>query len=563
MEQKPWLQRYPQEVPENVLLNNNSTLLNLFEDVFQKYKNLPMVENMGKVLRYKDVDRLSQNFASYIQNFTNLRPGDHIAIQLPNILQYPIAIIGFLKAGMVIVSINPLYTPYEMEKQMTDAKVKAILILENFADKLESVLKNIKIETVIITKAGDLLGIVKRTIVNFTIKRIKKLIPQYSIKNFTSFSEILKLGSKKKYVKCITKSTDVAFIQYTGGTTGISKGAMLTHHNIIANIEQAKAWLCNKLQDGKETIVTAIPLYHIFALTANLLTMMKLGAHNVLVTNPRNMKDFLKDLARRKMTCFFGVNTLFNLLLLNKNFLKLNFSSLKVVMSGAMSLTEKVAKQWEQATGIPIIEAYGLTEASPAVIGNPFNGTHKIGTIGLPIPNTSAKIVDKEGNIVPYGTKGKLLVKGPQIMKGYWNNPIETANVLKDGWLTTGDIAVMETDGFIKIIDREKDMINVSGFNVYPSEIENIATLHPKVKEAAAIGLPYDDFKDIIKLFIIKSDESLTEKELLDHCKIHLTSHKMPRKIEFRSDLPKSNVGKILHRILKEEEKNKKTNNEK
>lgn len=554
MEQKPWLQLYPKEVPKTIKLDSNSTLISLFEEAFLKYKNLPMMENMGKVLRYKDVDRLSQNFASYIQNFTPLKPGDHVAIQLPNILQYPVAAIGLIRAGMVVVSINPLYTPYEMEKQITDAKVKAIIILENFADKLTTVLEKVKIETVIVAKVGDMLGTVKGGFINFILKNVKKIIPKYKLPQSIKFNDVLKLGRKKNFTRYETESSAVAFIQYTGGTTGSSKGAMLTHRNIVANIEQGKAWLCNKLKEGKETMITALPLYHIFALTGNMFTMIKIGAHNVLVTNPRNMKSFIKDLKRRNFTCLFGVSTLFNALMQEKKFSKMNFSSLKVVMAGGMSLTDKVAAKWEEITGVPIVEAYGLTETSPAVIGNPFDGKHKQGYVGIPIPNTTAKVVDENGNTVEYGTPGNLLLKGPQIMKGYWENPEETANVLKDGWLFTGDIAIMEKDGFIKIVDRKKDMINVSGFNVYPNEIENIIDLHPKVKEVAAIGVPYNEFRDTIKVFIVKKDESLTEEEVLTHCKQYLTAYKMPKTVEFRSDLPKSNVGKILRRVLKDEE---------
>lgn len=557
MNEKPWLVHYPSEVPQKLDINDNKTLIDLLEEAFLRYKNLPMVENMGKVLKYKDVDRLSKNFAAYIQKFTNLKPGDHVAIQIPNLLQYPIAAIGLIRSGMVLVSLNPLYTSYEMENQLKDAKVKAIVILENFAHKLVTILPKLDLDIVITTRVGDMLGGVKKHLVNFTIKYIKRLTPKYSLPQAIKFTKVLKLGREIEFIKFTATSSHTALIQYTGGTTGVSKGAMLTHQNIVSNIEQMKAWLCHKLKDGKEIMVTALPFYHIFAFTVNLLTMIKIGARNVLVTNPRNIKSFIKDLKRHKVTCFAGVSTLFNSLLSNKKFLRLDFSYLKTAIAGGMSLSDRVAKQWEEATGTPLIEAYGLTEASPGAIGNPLNGTHKLGTIGLPIPNTDAKVVDEAGFIVPYGTPGELLIRGPQVMKGYWEKPDETATVLKDGWLKTGDIATMDEKGFVTIIDRKKDVINVSGFNVYPNEIEAVVSLHPSVYEVAVIGVPYDEFKDAIKLFIVKKNDSLTENEILQHCRKYLTAYKMPKSVEFRSELPKSNVGKILRRLLKEEVENK------
>jgi long-chain acyl-CoA synthetase len=553
MNEQPWLCDYPNEVPQKLEINDNKTLIDILEEAFSHYKNLPMVENMGKVLNYKDVDRLSKNFASYIQNFTNLKPGDHVAIQLPNILQYPITAIGLIRSGMVLVSLNPLYTSYEMENQLIDAKVKAIVILENFAHKLANIIPNLNLDTIITTSVGDMFCGIKKYLVNFTIKYIKKLVPKYSLPQAIKFTETLKLGAKAQFIKFTAKSFHTAVIQYTGGTTGVSKGAMLTHNNLVSNVEQMKAWVSFKLKNGKETMVTALPFYHIFAFTINLFTMIKIGAHNVLITNPKNIKNFVKELKKHKFTCFVGVSTLFNSLLSDKNFLSIDFSYLKAAIEGGMSLSDNVAIRWEQATGTPLIEAYGLTEASPAAIANPFNGKHKLGTIGLPLPNTDAKIVDKEGSIVPYGTPGDLLIRGPQVMKGYWGRPEETADVLRDGWLNTGDIAVMNEEGFIKIVDRKKDVINVSGFNVYPNEIEEVVYLHPSVYEVAAIGVPYDEFKDAIKLFIVKSNDSLSEDEILQHCRKYLTAYKIPKYIEFRSELPKSNVGKILRRVLKED----------
>lgn len=554
MNEKPWLKNYPVEVPKKLLIDSKATLVDLFEGAFTKYRELPVMESMGKVIKYKDLDRLSQNFAAYVQNFTNLKPGDHIAIQLPNILQYPVAAIGFIRAGMVLVSLNPLFTPYEMSSMLKDANVKAIIILENFAHKLEQIVAKLNLETIITTEVGDMLGFAKKHLVNFTLKHIKKVVPRYNLPRTIKFSSVMNIGRKVAFTKTTIDSSRIAAIQYTGGTTGVSKGAMLSHTNIISNVEQMKVWLCNKLNEGKETIITAIPLYHIFAFTINLVTMIKLGAKNILVANPRDMKSFIKDLKKHRITCLTGVTTLFNALLANKEFFKIDFSKLKITISGGMSLNEAVANRWEAITGVPIIEAYGLTEASPGVIGNPFDGNHRLGTIGMPIPNTDAKIVDESGNILPSGTAGDLLVKGPQVMQGYWKNQAETDTVLRDGWLHTGDVAVMDQDGFIKIIDRKKDVINVSGFNVYPNEIEEVISMHPKVYEVAAIGIPQNEFREKIKVFVVRKDESLSAEDIMKHCKLHLTNYKLPKEIEFRSELPKSNLGKVLRRILKKEE---------
>ena len=555
MLKRPWLAKYPEVVPKKLLIDKRTTLVDLLENSFSRYKNLPMLESMGKILRYKDVDLLSQRFASYIQNFTNIKPGDNVAIQLTNLLQYPVAAIGLIRSGVSIVNLNPLYTPREMESKLRDANVKAILILENFAHKLENIIPSLNIETVVVTRVGDMFGFVKRNVVNFTLKYIKKMVPTYNLPSIVKFRDALKLGKKFTFKKPSLEGSQVAVIQYTGGTTGTSKGAMLTHTNIVSNIEQMTSWLCNKMKEGSETMVTALPLYHIFAFTINLLTMVKVGAKSLLIANPRNMKSFIKDLKKSKATCMTGVNTLFNGLLSNKKFPRLNLSKLKITISGGSSLNESIAKKWGKKTGVPIIEAYGLTEASPGVIGNLFDGNHKLGTIGLPIPNTDVKIVNEHGKTVAYGTPGDLLVKGPQVMKGYWKNPSETANVLKGGWLHTGDVAVMDQDGFVKIVDRKKDVIDISGFNVYPNEIEEVISQHPKVYEVAAIGIPHGEFKEVIKVFIVRRDTSLSEEEVLSHCKESLTAYKVPKYIEFRESLPKSNVGKVLRRILKEEEK--------
>lgn len=555
---KPWLKSYPSEVQKNITLDPNKTLLDFFEENFTKYATLPMIENQGTILTYQEVDTLSKNFASYIQNYTALQPGDHVAIQLPNILQYPIALIGFLRAGMVIVNMNPLYTPYEMENQIKDSEAKAIIILENFADKLEKILPNVNLETIIIAKIGDLLGLIKGGATNFIIKYCKKLIPKYSLPNAIKFSTSLSLGRNKNFTKYEAKGTDIAFIQYTGGTTGMPKGAMLSHQNILSNVIQSKTWVYT-LKPYKEIIITAIPLYHIFALTANFLLMIAFGSLNVLITNPRDITKLIKKISRYKFTTLYAVAPLFKALCNDVNFKNLNFSQLKLAISGALSTPKTLSENWKKITKTPILEGYGLTEASPIISINPLNKTHKLESIGLPIPNTEIKIVDDNNIPVAYNTPGVLWVKGAQVMQGYWKNQKETDLVLQDSWLNTGDIASMDEDGFIKILDRKKDMINVSGFNVYPSEIENTLLLNEKIKEVAAIGVPYNEFREAIKLFIVKNDESLTKEEVLSHCKKHLAAYKVPKYIEFRLELPKSNIGKILKRQLIDEERKKTT----
>jgi long-chain acyl-CoA synthetase len=517
-----------------------------------------MFENMGKVLSYHDIDKLTQAFAAYLQNYTHLKPGDHVAIQLPNVLQYPIAMLGILRAGMVVVNINPLYTPYEMEYQLKDAAAKGIVILSNFAHNLESIIDKTPIQTVIVTKVGDLLGQIKGNLTNFVIKYIKKLVPPYQLPHAIMFNKVLKLGRKATFKRPELTADHIAFLQYTGGTTGVSKGAVLTHRNMLANLEQMAAFmLITKVQEGREVMITALPLYHIFALTVNLLAMIKIGAKNVLITNPRDMKAFIQELKKHRFSCITGVNTLFNGLLSQEEFKSLDFSQLKICLAGGMSLRETVAKKWEEVTAVPLIEGYGLTEAGPSLTCNLPSGENRIGTVGIPLPSTLIKIVNDAGIEVAVGERGNLIAKGPQIMKEYWNKPLETAQVLHDGWLQTGDIAVMTQDGYIKIVDRKKEMINISGFNVYPNEIEDVVIKHPQVLEAGAIGVLEKDGREAVKLFVVKKEASLTAQELLTYCKAHLTNYKVPRYIEFRDSLPKSPVGKVLRRILQEEEKQK------
>ncbi len=560
MENYPWLQHYPQAVSPTIDPDRYESLVSLFEECFERYHSLPMYENMGKVVTYDDVEKLSKAFAAYLQKYTELQPGDHIAIQLPNLLQYPIALLGILRAGMVVVNVNPLYTSYEMEHQLQDSEAKAIVLLANFAHNLEKILPKTAIKKIIITKVGDVLNRFKGPIVNFAVKHVKRLIPRYSLPQAIAWKQALEAGSRTNFNRVSPRNDQPAFLQYTGGTTGISKGAVLTHRNMVANIEQMTACMRVKLQEKKEIIITPLPLYHIFSLTTNLLAMMKLGAKNVLITNPRDIKGFIKVLRKQRFTCISGVNTLFNTLLANKKFASLDFSSLKTSLAGGVALQTAVAELWEATTGTPLVEGYGLTEASPAVACNMLDGTHRIGTIGIPLPSTVVKIADDNGKEVTCGTPGNLFVKGPQVMQEYWQQPAETAPVFLQGWLQTGDIAVMDQDGFIKIIDRKKEMINVSGFNVYPNEIESVVSNHPKVLEVGAIGVPDNgSSKEEINLYVVKKDPQLTAEELIAYCKERLTRYKVPKRVVFRDSMPKSNVGKILRRVLKEEAMNKAT----
>jgi long-chain acyl-CoA synthetase len=555
----PWFQHYSASLPQEITLNPHETLVTFLEETTEKYKHLPMLENMGKLLTYGEVDQLTKDFAAYLQKYTSLKPGDHVAIQLPNLLQNPIAILGALRAGMVVVNVNPLYTAYELEQQLKDAGAQGIIILANFAHNLASAVQNIPaFKTVIITEVGDMLGKLKGYMTNFTVKHIKKLVPTYQFPDtlqVTSFNRALRLGKTAPFHPIYPPSDATAFLQYTGGTTGVSKGVMLKHKHILANMRQMLAFMQTRLAEGKEIFITPLPLYHIFALTVNLWSTMQIGAKNVLITNPRDMDGLIRELRKHPFTCLLGVNTLFNALLSHPKFNTVDFSHLKISLAGGVALQDAVAEKWEQLTGVPLIEGYGLTEASPCVTCNLPNGRHRKGTIGIPVPSTQVKIVDENNQEVAPGQPGHLLVKGPQVMESYWNNPEETQQAFVDGWLQTGDIASMSPDGFIKILDRKKEMINVSGFNVYPNEIENVVLTHPKVLEAAAVATWEDDGKEAVKLFVIKKDPSLTVEELMSYCKQRLTNYKRPRYIEFRDSLPKSNVGKILRRVLQEEEK--------
>ncbi len=550
-DERPWLKNYPTGVPANIDINQYQNIVQFFDENLKKHKSSYAYECMGKKITFGDVDKYSTQFAAYLQS-RGLEKGDKIALMMPNLLQYPIAIIGALRAGLIVVNTNPLYTPTEMQHQFNDSEVKAIVILENFAHNLEKIINNTSIKITIIASIGEMLGGLKGSLVNFVVRNIKRMVPKYQLKNTVSFKEALKDGSKFELVKYEGQHDDVILHQYTGGTTGVSKGAMLTNKNMIANMLQMEACMRCVLDEKTEVAIAPLPMYHIFAFTVNCLAMTRLGALTILITNPRDIPGFIKTMRNNRFTLFTGLNTLFNALMNHPEFDKIDFSNLKVTISGGMALQEAIASRWKRQTGCTISEGYGMTESSPVASVNPLSDAARIGYIGMPVPSTSMKVIDEDGNDLPIGKPGEILIKGPQVMKGYYNKPDETEKVIKDGWLYTGDIGEMCEDGYFKIVDRKKDMILVSGFNVYPNEIEDILAQHPKVLEAAAIGVPHDKSGEVVKVFIVKKDSSLNEKEVREFCSQHLTGYKMPKHIEFRNDLPKTNVGKILRRALRE-----------
>lgn len=552
MDNKPWLSQYPAGIPANIDIDKYENMVDFLEESMQKYADLPAYECMGKRLTYKEVDKLSSQFGAYLHS-RGLQPKDKIALMMPNLLQFPIALFGCFKAGLTVVNTNPLYTPREMKHQFTDSDVKAIIIADNFAANLEKIISETEINTIILTSIGEMLGTIKGGLVNFVVKRVKGMVPKYNLPNTVTFTEALNTGKKFKINEFENCADDVIVHQYTGGTTGVAKGAMLTNKNLLANMLQIKAWLGNGIEEGKEVVLTPLPLYHIFAFTVNCMAMMSYGALNVLVTNPRDMKKLVGEFKKNKVSIFTGVNTLFNAMTNNTDFQKLDFSSLKIVVGGGMAVQTAVAQKWKAITGVTLSEGYGMTEASPVVTTNPIDGSARLGSIGLPIPSTDVRIVDEGGNILEAGGIGELQVKGPQVMKGYYNKFKETEDTIKDGWLLTGDIASMDPDGYFRIVDRKKDMILVSGFNVYPNEIEDVICAHPKVLECAAIGLPSEKSGEVVKVFVVKQDKSLTKDELIAYCRENMTGYKIPKEVDFRDELPKSNVGKILRRILKEE----------
>jgi len=551
--QRPWLASYPPGVPATIDTNAYGSLASVLETACERFHHRPAFSNMGRTLSYGDVDRLSRAFGSYLLNVLRLQKGDRVAIMLPNVLQYPIAIFGVLRAGLTVVNTNPMYTARELRHQLHDSGAVAIVVLDNFAATLAEVLKDTPVAHVITTGLGDLLGFPKSAVVNLTLRYIKKLVPAYSIPQAVRFNAALAAGARKPLGKVVIDRNDIAFLQYTGGTTGVAKGAMLSHGNMVANMMQVSTWAGSRFREGEEVIVTAIPLYHIFALTANCLVFMKTGGQNHLITNPRDMPGFVKILQGIRLTAITGVNTLFNGLLNTPGFDKVDFSSLTLALGGGMAVQRAVAERWKKVTGVTLVEAYGLTETSPAACMNPLDLAEYNGAIGLPICSTDASIQDDEGNQLGVGQVGELCISGPQVMQGYWQRPEETAKVITgDGWLHTGDIARMDEKGYFTIVDRKKDMILVSGFNVYPNEIEDVVAQCPGVLEVAAVGVPDEKSGEAVKVVIVKKDPALTAEKVKEHCRANLTGYKLPKYIEFRDALPKTNVGKILRRELRE-----------
>lgn len=551
--QKPWLNSYPKGVPETINPDVYASIVQVFNESCETYSTKPAFTNMGTTLTYQQLDEQSRDFAAYLQNNLGLKKGDRFAIMLPNTLQYPVALFGALRAGLTVVNVNPLYTARELSHQLKDSGAEGILILANFAHVLEQVISETDVKHVIVTELGDLFPFPKGILINSVLKYIKKMVPAWNIPSAKYFKQVIKSGSEMTFEPVKLKGEDIAFLQYTGGTTGVAKGAMLTHRNMVANMEQASAWLGNMLELGEETIITALPLYHIFSLTANCMVFMKSGGLNVLITNPRDIPGFVKVLKKTKFTAITGVNTLFNALLNHDDFKTIDFSSLKICLGGGMAVQRAVAEKWQDVTGTTLVEAYGLTETSPAACINPLTLESYNGSIGVPIPSTEAKIISDSGEEVPTGEPGELMIRGPQVMKGYWGRPEATAKTItEDGWLHTGDIAKIDEKGFVYIVDRKKDMILVSGFNVYPNEIEDVVASHPSVLEVAAVGVPDNHSGEVVKIFVVKKDEKLEDAELIEFCREHLTGYKVPRFVEFRDELPKTNVGKILRRELKE-----------
>jgi long-chain acyl-CoA synthetase len=551
---KIWLQSYQAGVPGEIDLNEFQSLGEMLEKSVAKYRDKIAYINMGVELTYGEVDKLSRDFAAYLQSELKLPQGSRVAIMMPNVLQYPICMFGALRAGYTVVNVNPLYTPRELEHQLKDSGAEAIVILENFAYTLEQVLARTPVKHIVMARLGDMLGFPKGSIVNFVVKYVKKMVPAWSLPRAIDFGTTLSKGGRADFKPVKVTQEDLAFLQYTGGTTGLSKGAMLTHRNILANLAQAHAWIKPAVKDGGEFIVTALPLYHIFALTANCFTFFKIGASNLLITNPRDIPAFVAEMAKYPFTVLTGVNTLFNALLNNDKFAELDFSKFALTLGGGMAVQKAVAEKWKLVTGKTLIEAYGLTETSPAATMNPLTIPEFNGAIGLPISSTEVVIRDDAGADMPLGERGELCVRGPQVMKGYYNRPEETANVMTaDGFLKTGDVAVMDEKGFVRIVDRKKDMILVSGFNVYPNEVEDVVAMHPGVMEVAAVGVPNEKSGEAVKIFVVKKDQALTPEMLIAHCREHLTGYKVPSQVEFRTDLPKTNVGKILRRELRDE----------
>jgi long-chain acyl-CoA synthetase len=550
---KLWLARYPAGVPAEVAVDACQSIGEVFTQSVQKFQQRDAFISMGAAITYAEIDRLSRDFAAFLQSGLRLPRGARVALMMPNILQYPIALFGALRAGYTIVNCNPLYTPRELEWQLADSGALAIVILENFANVLEQCLGRTKVAHVVTTQIGDMLGATKGPLINFTVKSVKRMVPAWAIPGAVEFRRALREGARKNFTAPDVEPGDIAFLQYTGGTTGTPKGAMLTHGNIVANIQQCHAWIAPFIEEGAETIITALPLCHIYSLTANCLVFFKIGATGVLIANPRDIRGLVKELRQHRFTTLTGVNTLFNALLKNPDFAALDFSSLKFCLGGGMAVQRAVAERWKQVTGKPIIEAYGLTEASPGVAMNPFDIDDYNGAVGLPLSSTEIAIRDDENRDLGPGEDGELCVRGPQVMKGFWNKPEETANVMtSDGFLRTGDIATVDEKGFIHIVDRKKDLIIVSGYNVYPNEIEDIVKMHSGVLEVGAVGVPHPASGEVVMIVVVRLDPQLSVEDLRAFCRERLTGYKMPRHIVFRGELPKTHVGKVLRRALRE-----------
>lgn len=547
-----WYKSYEPSVAQQIDPKTYDNILHIFDQSFKEFADKPAFHNMGTTLTYAELAEKGKRFGDFLQNELQLKPGDRIAIMMPNILQYPVALVGAIFAGLVVVNCNPLYTARELEHQLKDAEAKAVVIFENSASVLESVITHTQVQHVITTEVGDMLGFPKNYIVNFVIKYVKKMVPAFKLPNSIRFSEALARGQSSRLKSPKLGHNDLAFLQYTGGTTGVSKGAELTHGNIVSNMMQAREWIKNALRPGEEVIITPLPLYHIFSLTANLLTFSSIGGLNVLITNPRDIPTFIKELKKWQFTTITGVNSLFNLLLNHPSFETVNFGALRLALGGGMAVQRSVAERWKKITGVALIEAYGLTETSPAACINPLSNKEYNGFIGVPISSTIVSIRNDDNSVCKTGDVGEICIRGPQVMRGYWKRPEETAKVMTpDGFFKTGDLGFMTPEGFVKIVDRKKDMILVSGFNVYPNEVEDVMMTHPKVAECAAVGVPDEHSGELVKLFVVKKDQSLTEDELKSFAKANLTGYKVPKFYEFRKDLPKSNVGKILRKELR------------
>jgi long-chain acyl-CoA synthetase len=550
---KPWLKNYPPGVPAEIDVHEFESVKDILERSCRRFGNLPAYSNLGVTITYAELDRLTQHFAAFLQSLPGLKKGERVAIMMPNLLQYPVALFGVLRAGMVVVNVNPLYTARELEYQLKDSGARSVVVVENFAHTLQEVVDKTAVEHVVTTQIGDMCPIPQRWLVNFVVKNVKKMVPDWRIDGAIGFAAALRRGAGAPLQDVPLMHDDVAFLQYTGGTTGVPKGAQLTHGNIIANLQQASTWIANTLKEGSETIIAALPFYHVFCLTANILTFMKYGGHNVLITNPRDLPAFVKELEKWKFTAITGVNTLFNALMNTPGFDKLDFSTLKLALGGGAAVQRAVAERWQKITGKPLIEAYGLTEASPAACINPLTLEAYNGSIGLPIPSTDVSIREDDGKELPQGQIGEICIRGPQVMKGYWNMPEETAKTLTpDGWLKTGDVGYMDDNGFIYITDRKKDMIVVSGFKVFPNEVEGVLAHHPGVLESAAVGVPDDKSGEAVKVVVVKKDPSLTAEQVLAFCRERLAAYKVPKHVEFRSELKKSPIGKVLRKKLRD-----------